>query len=126
MGLVAAGESQAARYSNKENRIARPVSIMSEPERVPISEKDFRRQVTQLAQLQGWKVHYNWTELHSAKGWPDLTLCRLSRLVFAELKSDKGKTTAEQEEWLDALRQTNVEVYLWRPTDFDNIVKVLE
>lgn len=38
---------------------------------------------------------------------------------MAELKSQKGKLTAEQREWLDAFRLVpGVEVFEWRPLDW--------
>ena len=92
---------------------------------IPISEAGFQRQVQQLAQMRGWRVHHNWTEMHSAKGWPDLVLCRGSRLIFAELKSETGKVRPEQETWLADLKLTGNEAYLWRPSDFNEIQEVL-
>jgi hypothetical protein len=47
-------------------------------------------------------------------------------LVFAELKSERGKLKPEQEAWLEALRQVpGVEVHVWRPSDMDAIAEVL-
>ena len=91
-----------------------------------ISEKDFQNQIIKLATICGWKVHRNWTEMHSPKGWPDIVAARLSRLIIAELKSDKGKVTPEQQEWLDLLYGTGkVEVFVWRPNNFEEIVEIL-
>jgi hypothetical protein len=52
-------------------------------------------------------------------------LVKENRLIFAELKSSIGKVSPAQTEWLDALKKTGVEVYLWRPDDFDSIVEIL-
>ena len=41
--------------------------------------------------------------MHSPKGEPDLRLVRPPRVVFLELKADKGKLTPEQTEGLDLL-----------------------
>lgn len=72
-----------------------------------------------------------------ARGFPDLVLVRGTRLVFAELKSDTGRVTSEQQAWLDALDgvaaeffgaeiDAKVEVYLWRPHSWpDAIVAAL-
>jgi hypothetical protein len=50
----------------------------------------------------------------------------LVRLVFAELKSDKGKLTAAQAAWLEVLGQVpHVEAYCWRPCDWDEMIRVL-
>jgi hypothetical protein len=59
-------------------------------------------------------------------GWPDLVLVRPPRLIFAELKSESGQVRANQTEWLDVLRLLPAaETYLWRPSDWDELVEVL-
>jgi len=91
-----------------------------------ITEKEFSQQVIDLARIFGWKVYRTWTSIHSPAGYPDLCLVRLSRLIFAELKSERGKTTPAQQEWLDILDATGkCEVYLWRPDDIDEIARLL-
>jgi hypothetical protein len=35
-----------------------------------------------------------------------------------ELKSELGRTSPEQEEWLAAFAQAGVESHVWRPSDF--------
>ena len=82
-----------------------------------LTERDFSQQVIELARLRGWKVYHTWSSIHSPAGFPDLVLTRKGRLIFAELKSDKGKLTPAQEEWLASLRETAARVYEWRPTD---------
>jgi hypothetical protein len=58
-------------------------------------------------------------------GWPDLCLIKGSRLIFAELKSEKGKLTAAQVTVLNALEATGHEVFCWRPSDWDSVCEVL-
>lgn len=63
-----------------------------------------------------------------AKGWPDLVLVHpgIGRILFRELKSDKGNPTPEQTEWLTVLRTSGLDACVWRPGDWDNdIVPVL-
>src|SRR5207248_6295751 len=74
----------------------------------------------------------------SPEGFPDIVAVHaaMGRIVFAELKSAKGKLTDQQEQWLDALNNCtrswgpaseaygNAEVYLWRPADVDTILEV--
>ena len=91
-----------------------------------ITERAFAAQVLDLAKLLGWRCYHSWTSIHSPAGYPDLCMVRLSRILFAELKSEKGKLTPPQEEWLEALRATGkVEVYVWRPGDWDILVEIL-
>jgi len=90
-----------------------------------ITEKQFDRQVVQLAKLCGWLCYHTWRSVNSEAGFPDRVFVRGGRLIFAELKSDTGKETADQTTWLTALRATSAEVYLWRPRDFDDIQRIL-
>jgi len=92
---------------------------------VTITENDFEQQVKELAAIYHWRYYHTWTSIHSPRGFVDVVMVKGNRLVFAELKSDKGKLTAYQEEWLDALKDTGAEVYVWRPGDFNEIVEVL-
>lgn len=101
--------------------------------RVP--EADFQAGVIQFAQLHGWRVaafrpsrtERGWRTAVSADGagWPDLSMARGPRLLFAELKAIGGRVRNEQRVWLDVLRQTPAEVYLWTPADWPEIQRVL-
>lgn len=93
-----------------------------------ITEKQFESQVKDLAKLFGWKYYHTWRSIHSPAGFPDCVMVRRSRIVFAELKSEKGKVSPKQQEWLDALGNVgdkDVQVYLWRPGDFDEVAECL-
>lgn len=59
------------------------------------------------------------------KGWPDICALKGGRIVVAELKAGRGKTTPEQEMWLDAWRTAGAEVYVWRTGDEEAIAEVL-
>jgi len=93
--------------------------------RIDITEKQFQEQIKELAAIYHWKYYHTWTSIHSPRGFVDVAMVRESRLIFAELKSDKGKLTPYQSEWLDALKKTGAEVYVWRPGDFNDIVLIL-
>jgi hypothetical protein len=91
-----------------------------------ITEREFQRQVTDLADLLGWAFYHPQLSKWSERGWPDLALVRPPRLVFAELKRESGKTTPHQDRWLGLLRGVpGVEVFLWRPSDLETIADVL-
>ena len=99
------------------------------------TEAEFQRWVTELAEVLGWThVHFRPAMTSKGyrtpvsgplgKGWPDLVLVR-ERIIFAELKSEKGKVSLEQDFVLEELRRAGAEVYVWRPSDRDKIGKVL-
>jgi hypothetical protein len=89
------------------------------------AEKDFQAEVVKFAKRNGWKAFHVHDSRKSEKGWPDLVLVR-ERILFAELKSETGTTTPDQDDWLEALRRAGAEVYLWRPRDWPVIAATLE
>ena len=92
----------------------------------PISEREFMRQVVEVAALFGWTVYHPQLSKWSERGYPDLTLVRPPRIVFIECKTEKGKTTIHQDRWLRLLGDCpGVEVMLARPSDFERIAELL-
>ena len=93
-----------------------------------VTEKGFQSSVLKVARLNGWLCYHPYESRRSVSGYPDLTLVRLKdrRLVYAELKVGRNKPTADQLHWLEWLNAVPcVEVYVWRPEDWGEIVKVL-
>lgn len=105
-----------------------------------ISETAFASQVEDLLKLFQWRwTHFRpantgrgWrTPLSGDKGLPDYIAVRPPRLIFAELKDQYSKPNPEQDAWLDDLRECDSvyslkpEVYLWRPTQIDEIMEIL-
>jgi hypothetical protein len=105
-----------------------------------ISEDEFTQQVISHAQARGWFVaHFRAARVvnnDGSTGWrtpvqadgagfPDLVLVR-DRVVFAELKSNKGRQRAAQKTWQANLATAGAEVYLWRPRDWPDIVSALK
>jgi hypothetical protein len=92
----------------------------------PLSERAWQSRVVDLAVLRGWRMFHPFDSRRSAPGWPDLALVRRGRLVFAELKAEHGRLTAEQRAWLDDLRLVpGVLVFVWRPSDWPTVLEVL-
>ena len=91
-----------------------------------LSERELTGYVRDVARLHGWRRFHTWLSKHSPAGFPDEVLVRSGRLIFAELKSERGKLSDEQEAWLEELRAVpGVEVFVWRPADMDEIATVL-
>lgn len=90
------------------------------------TEKDFQAAVIELALALGWRCYHTYNARRSEPGFPDLTMVRDGRLLFAELKTERGRVTRPQREWLAALSAcSGVEVFVWRPGDFDEVARVL-
>ena len=95
-----------------------------------MTERELQQCVIELAQLFGYTlIYHTWNSIHSPKGFPDLVLCKLpdSRCIFIELKSEKGKLTSAQTEWLEGLHACGQETHVFRPRDWHSgsIEKVL-
>jgi hypothetical protein len=91
-----------------------------------LTEKAFRQHVVDYARAHGWLVYWTWRSDHSPSGFPDLVLCR-ECVIFAELKTEKGKLTPDQDRWLAALRLCGRgEVYVWRPSMWQRIMELLQ
>lgn len=90
-----------------------------------MTEKDWQKQVVDLAKVLGWRCYHPFLSKWSEKGWPDLALIR-ERVVYVELKRAGGKLSEHQSDWLDALRAAGAEVYVWYPCDFDRAAQVLQ
>jgi hypothetical protein len=90
------------------------------------SEKEFQEKVIRSAHLLGWKHYHTHDSRRSPEGFPDLLLVKVPKLIFAELKSEKGKPTPAQTGWLTLLKLCHQEVFLWRPSDWDDILMTLK
>lgn len=88
-------------------------------------EREFQSQVLEAAGLMGWLAYHTHDSRRSQPGFPDLVLVR-ERVVFAELKTDKGTLRPEQATWLERLRDAGAEAYLWRPRNWDGVLATLK
>lgn len=91
-----------------------------------MTEKKFMADVIKAARVFGWKVFHVFDSRRSPEGFPDLVLVRKQKLMFAELKSEKGKLTKDQEDWIRQLIKAGTEVHIWRPHNWDMILEELE
>lgn len=95
-------------------------------------ERDFAKQVEHLLTVNHWLWKHDEpamrpggryvTALSGSKGFPDYIAVRGHRLIVAEIKSDTGRLTPGQKEWLERLEQVpNVECYVWRPQHLQTV-----
>ena len=88
-----------------------------------MTESQFQSKIVKYAKDHGWLVHATRTH-HSAKrrghhvtGFPDLVLSHPSgHIIFAEVKSDIGTMSHEQQRWMKSL--WNAEDSLNNPPQF--------
>jgi len=81
-----------------------------------MTESDLQGAVVDLAGRFGFLVYHTYDSRRSAKGFPDLCMVhpKSGALIFAELKSETGRVTVEQDRWLRALAFRGV-AFVWRP-----------
>jgi VRR-NUC domain len=89
-----------------------------------MTEAELQDAVVDLAKLRGWLLYHTHDSRRSAGGFPDLVLVR-GRVIFAELKSERGRVEALQRLWLHRLEAAGAECYLWRPSDWPTIDALL-
>lgn len=92
----------------------------------PLTEKEWQRQVVQLARTLGWhRPMHIYDSRRSEPGWPDLALVR-DRFLLLELKTDTGVISAHQAGWIQRLTAANVEVYVVRPRHLQHVARILQ
>ena len=105
-----------------------------------MTEAEHLEQVKAVALTCGWRLYHTFDSRRSTAGFPDLVLVRPPRVIFAELKSEKGRLTIKQRyspktgrslpnqmDWKDALEACpGVEYYLWRPRHWDEIMEAIQ
>jgi hypothetical protein len=102
------------------------------------SEDALLRSIVDEAKLRGWLVHHSRPALSRVgryhvpiqgdPGLPDLILVKAPRVVFIEVKSERGRLSPEQDRWIDALDACwpGAECYVIFPRDRDRISAILE
>lgn len=89
-----------------------------------MTENVLQTNVIDLAHAYGWLVVHQrpalttagWrTAIQGDKGFPDLALAKDGRVLLAELKTQTGQPSEDQQRWLAASGG-----YLWRPSDLLN------
>lgn len=97
-----------------------------------MTEAEFQAKIMDAAAWLGWRrFHprtvqtvrgYHLTAYQGESGFPDLVLAHPQRgVLFAELKTDKGRPTVHQMMWRDVLERAGAEYHLWRPKDWPAI-----
>lgn len=99
-----------------------------------MTEKQLQAAIVDAARLLGWRVYFTHRSDHSPAGFPDLCAVRARpgespRLLFVELKTERGVVSPEQVAWLHDLATLSacasalgqpalVQACVWRPQDW--------
>ena len=105
-----------------------------------ITENDFLATIIDLATLTGWLIFHDYDSRKNPAGFPDLVLVNPHKspgIIFAELKTTRGRIKTQQGNWLNRLAEVvdkiypppmprdNIGVYLWRPQHWDQSEEIL-
>lgn len=102
-----------------------------------MTERQLQDQIVRMAKVQGWLCYHTYDSRRSAPGFPDLVLVHPDRsgapIIFAELKTEKGRVKPEQQAWIDAIQERMglligdyVIADVFRPSDMDYVQALLE
>jgi len=92
-------------------------------------EKDFQERVMEMAGYLGWRCYaIPDSRRASLAGYPDLTCwsTRQKRIIWIELKREKGRISPAQEMIHEELRSIGLEVYVFRPSQWTELESVLK
>ena len=88
-----------------------------------VPEEELLKFVRWTAREQGWLVYHTHDSRGSEPGFPDVVATNGEQLLFSELKSNRGKLTMEQQQWLNLLRRIpSIDVHLWRPQHMADVI----
>ena len=90
----------------------------------PQTEKQFQAKIIEVAKLFGWHYYHPYDSRRSPPGFPDLVLVK-DRVLFRELKTEKGRLTAYQIAWGKRLMDAGSDFAVWRPSMINEIYKEL-
>ena len=103
-------------------------SLLSSVPLDQILEKDWQRTVRDLAATLGYRrAYHTFDSRRSDTGFPDLVLVspERRRIVYLELKREKGKLSDPQAQWIRDLHRAGAEVYVARPRHLQSLATVL-
>ena len=82
-------------------------------------EDQLQRHVLLVAKALGWISYHTHDSRRSDPGFPDLALAHPAqrRVMFRELKTQRGRYRPMQREWLEMMDQAGLDAGTWRPAD---------
>ena len=91
-----------------------------------VSEKAFMDTILQAAEIYGWFAYHTYDSRRSTAGFPDLVLIKPPKVIFLEVKREKGRLTVAQAGVLAMLEDcSEVQAAVVRPSDWAQVVEWL-
>jgi hypothetical protein len=82
-----------------------------------MTEKALLQNVINIARALKYGWYHTFDSRRSESGFPDLVLVGHGRVIFAELKTERGRLSDAQVRWGQSLLATGARFYLWQPRD---------
>lgn len=93
---------------------------------VHMPEIAWQNKILSLCRWYRLRTYHTYDSRRSDPGFPDLVIVGKRGVVFAELKSSKGKVSLNQQAWWEDLNKAGAEAYIWRPEDWPQVQDVLK
>lgn len=90
-----------------------------------MTEAEFMQQIIDTARLLKWHVYHTHDSRRSEPGFPDICLVR-DRVVFLEVKTETGRVSPAQAEWIAAITAAGGTALVVRPSQWEEIVAALK
>lgn len=116
---------ECAYEGNRSSQSRRPQEATAAAPQDETSEEEFQAMVIDVAGKLNWNHYHTRNSKGSKAGFTDLVMWR-ERVIFVELKKESGEPTAAQLTTMEELRAAAAEVYLWRPSNWEELVEVLK
>lgn len=85
-----------------------------------MTEDEFLAAIRQSCRSLNIRTFHPYDSRRSEPGFPDLVIVGVRGVLFRELKTEKGKVTTVQAQWIQALQVAGADAGLWRPSDWHN------
>jgi hypothetical protein len=88
-----------------------------------MSERQLDALIEDARKALGIRLSYHTHDSRrSPAGFPDRVYCGPGGVLFRELKTDTGKLTLAQLDWLANLNAAGLNAGLWRPSDWPSLI----
>lgn len=91
-----------------------------------MTEAQWQAQVLWVANFCGWWCWHDNDSRRNRAGFLDLLLIRGGRLIWVELKTNRGRLRSAQRDMIARLREAGQDVRLWRPRDWLEVLDTLD
>lgn len=89
-----------------------------------MTERELAANIETLCKYLRVRYYHTWTSRHSAPGWPDYAFVTADgRFLLRELKTETGRLTDAQKQWLADLQRAGVDADVWRPEHWPDRVR---